>query len=361
MKKTLIYIFTVVLSIFFGFALMYGLKHFYPNLFIKTITGEQKVVNVIDDGISEGIKNVYNSVVVVESYKNGSSISTGSGFSFKKDNEYNYIMTNHHVISSASEIIITLEDGSEINAELVGSDAYSDIAVLKVKNEEKLLVSKIGVTSDIDVGDTVFAVGSPMGKSFANTVTRGILSGKNRMVETTISGTNEDWIMNVMQTDAAINPGNSGGPLCNVSGEVIGINSLKIVKSSVEGLGFAIPIEDALSYAESIIKNGKIVRGYIGIKMLNANETFQLMRNNIVIDKDVTSGVVVVEVLKDSPASKSGLKSNDVIVKINDDEIKNISSFRYYLYKYNIGDTIKISVYRNGKIEELSIKVESSE
>ncbi len=361
MKRALTYIVTIILSIFVGCTLMYGLIYFFPNTIIKTITKEQKVVNVVDDGIAEGINNVYSSVVVVETYKSNSLVSTGSGFAFKKDDKYTYLMTNNHVISSGNKIILTLENETEAEATLVGTDAYSDIAVLKVANTDKLTVANMGDTSEMEVGDTVFAIGAPMGKTFANTATRGILSGKNRMIETSVSGSaSYDWIMNVMQTDAAINPGNSGGPLCNASGEVIGINSMKIVESSVEGLGFAIPIEDALSYANSLIKNGKITRGYIGIEMINATETFQLLREGINLDDKVESGVVVADVIDDSPAKTSGLKTGDVIVKLNDYNIDNISEFRYYLYKYQVGDTITLLVYRDGKTEGIKVKIASS-
>lgn len=357
MKKKAIYFFTIIFSIFLGCALMYGIIYYFPNTIVKTITQEERNVTVIDEGISEGITNVYNSVVVVESYSKGSVASTGSGFAFKKIGKYTYLMTNHHVISGASDIIITLADGTEIKANLVGSDAYADIAVLKIENNDSLTVASIESTNDLEVGDTVFAVGAPLGKDFINTVTRGILSGKDRMVETTISDTGEKWIMNVMQTDAAINPGNSGGPLCDVSGNIIGINSLKIVESSVEGLGFAIPIDDALKYADSIIENGKIIRGYIGIQMLNANETFQLARNNITIDNNITDGVVVVEVINDSPAETSGLKSGDIIMKINDNSVTSISKFRYYLYKCDVGETVELLIYRNDETKTIKIKV----
>lgn len=360
MKRVISYIITVIFSIFLGCTLMYGIIYFFPNTIIKTIMQEKKIVNVVDEGISEGIKNVYNSVVVVETYKNNNLSSSGSGFAFKTDSDYIYVMTNHHVISKGETIIITLADTTELTATLVGSDAYADIAVLKVGKNDKLQEVKTESIENVKVGDTVFAVGSPMGKSFSNTVTRGILSGKNRLVQTTINNTNEEWIMNVVQTDAAINPGNSGGPLCDVSGNVIGINSLKIVESSIEGLGFAIPIEDALDYANSIIENGKIVRGYIGISMLDVNSKIQLLRNNIEIDDSIKKGVVIVEVFEDSPAEKSKLQKGDVILKINDNSINNISEFRYHLYKYKIGEEINLTIYRNEKTEIIKSIIEAS-
>ncbi len=353
------YIVVSILSITLGCLIMYGIMYLFPNTVVKTVTEEKKTVNVIDEGISEGIENIYNSVVVIETYKNNKVISTGSGFAFKEDKNIVYIMTNNHVVENGDKIILTLSNDEEIEAKLVGKDAYSDIAVLKVDKTNNLKVANLSSTEKIKVGDTVFAIGAPLGKQFKSTVTRGILSGKDRLVETT--NNNDSLLMNVMQTDASINPGNSGGPLCDASGNVIGVTSLKIVESSVEGIGFAIQIDDALNYANSLIENGKIVRGYVGIKMLNASETFQLMRNGITIDRNITDGVVIVEVINNSPASRAGLKEGDVIVKVGNKNVKNISEFRYYLYKHSVGEEVTISIYRNSKIENIKIKIQASE
>lgn len=353
------YIIVTILGIILGCLIMYGIMYLYPNNVVKTITEERKTVNVVDEGISEGINNVYNAVVVIETYKNNKVVSTGSGFAFKEINNETYIMTNNHVISGGSKVVLTLPDDEEIEATIVGSDSFTDIAVLKIASNNNLKIANLSSASKVKIGDTVFAVGAPLGKQFKSTVTRGILSGKDRLVETTSS--NEELLMNVMQTDASINPGNSGGPLCDASGNVIGVTSLKIVESSVEGLGFAIQIDDALNYANNLIVNGKIVRGYVGIKMINASETFQLLRNGISIDSSVTDGVVVVEVINDSPASRAGLKSGDVIVKVGKDDVKTIAEFRYYLYKYNVGDEVELTIYRNGKTEKIKVKIEESD
>ena len=163
-----------------------------------------------------------------------------------------------------------------------------------------------------------------------------------------------------MQTDAAINPGNSGGPLCNINGEVIGINSMKIVQTTIEGIGFAIPIEDAVMYAESIRENGKITRPYIGVSMINASNTMQLYYANIRLDEDLTEGVVVVEVEKGSPASKAGLKAKDVIVKVGDNKVSDIAEFRYRLYSHEVGSTIKLTINRDGKEKVVEVKLASN-
>ena len=352
------YIVVSILCLTLGGLIMYGVIYLFPNTIVKTVTEETKTVNVIDEGISEGIGNIYNSVVVVETYKNNRAVSTGSGFAFKEDKNITYIMTNNHVVDGGTKIVLTLPNDEEVEAKLVAKDSYTDIAVLKIEKNNNLKVAKLSNAENVKVGDTVFAIGAPLGKQFKSTVTRGILSGKDRLVETTSS--NEELLMNVMQTDASINPGNSGGPLCDVSGNVIGVTSLKIVESSVEGIGFAIQIEDALDYANSLIENGKIVRGYLGISMLNASETFQLIRNGISLDKEITDGVVIVEVIDGSPASKAGLKPEDVIIKVDNKNVKNISEFRYYLYKHKIGDEASITIYRNGDTKSIKVKLEAS-
>ena len=262
MKRVIIYIITVLFSICAGATLLYAADVYLIKE--KPEEPQDKNVIVTDEGISAGIENIYDAVVVIENYQKNKLTATGSGFIYTEDG---YIMTNQHVIDKATDIRVLLSNGERITAKLIGGDKYADIAVLQIDKEKVKKVAKLGSSEKTKLGDTVFTIGSPMSSAYAGTVTRGILSGKNRLVEVAIEGKTNDWIMNVMQTDAAINPGNSGGPLCNVNGEVIGVNSLKITKSEIEGIGFAIPIEEALEYANDI-KNGKKVEvAYLGIQM----------------------------------------------------------------------------------------------
>ena len=195
-----------------------------------------------------------------------------------------------------------------------------------------------------------------MGVNYKGSVTKGILSGKDRMVDVSLNNsTSTDYYMKVIQIDAAVNPGNSGGPLCDVSGKVIGIISLKIVQSEVEGMGFAIPIQDAVKYA-SIIETGKeVVRPYIGVGMLDLTNEYYLWQNRIMIPEGVDNGVAVVTVEKSSPADKAGLKKGDIIVKIGEEDVSSIAEFRYELYKYDVGNKVKISFYRNNKLQNVTI------
>ena len=307
MRKFISYVVTVIIGLLIGVGAVVGAMYLFPNnSVVRTIS--EKNVNITDTGISESVDKVKDSVVVIETYQKNTLAGTGTGFVYDTDDKYGYIMTNHHVIEGAETINITYSDDTETTAKVVGSDEYADIAVLKVDKDTIKSVATIGKSTDVKVGDTVFTIGSPMGKNFRGTVTRGILSGKDRMVSVSINGSSADWIMNVMQTDAAINPGNSGGPLSNANGEVIGINSMKIVQNTIEGIGFAIPIEDAINYANSLREDGKINRPYIGVSMLNATSTMQLAYAGIRLDKDITEGVVVVDVEKNSAGSKRRIR-----------------------------------------------------
>lgn len=356
MKKTII---ASITTFFIGCASMYMIIRAYP-LNISNINNNTNVVDrkftVSEIGLSTGINNVYDSVVVVQNYKNDKSNGIGSGFIYNNDG---YIMTNSHVIEGANNIKVMLMSGDAVDATIIGDDEYADIAVIKIDKKYVTKVATLGSSESINVGDTVFTIGSPISSEYYGTVTRGILSGKNRLVNVTVESSN-DWIMNVMQTDAAINPGNSGGPLCNANGDVIGINSMKLVQSQVEGMGFAIPIEDAISYANMIVNGEKIKRSYLGLRMVNVSSTYNFANEDIKIDSKVISGVAIIEILKDGPCNNTGLKKGDVITKIGDYKIKTVAELRYHLYKYKPNDKINIVVNRNGKVMSYKVTLGTS-
>ena len=360
MKKFILYFISILVAAILGAAGMYYV------IDMKTSANEdgtrtkiEKSVTVTDKGISDGIENIYDAVVVVENHQKNKLAGIGSGFIYDKEG---YIMTNHHVIEKAEELKVVLSNGETLSATLVGSDEYADIAVVKIDKKYVEKVAIIGSSEKANVGDTVFTIGSPMSSNYSGTVTRGILSGKNRMVEVSVSSSSNDWIMNVMQTDAAINPGNSGGPLCNVSGEVIGINSMKIVQSEIEGIGFSIPIEDAMEYANKIVKGIEIKRAYLGISMGDiSTSAYQLMRAGITIDPSITSGVIVFEASNDGPSGKAGIKKGDVITKIGNVEVKNVAELRYYLYKNKPNDKVDITIIRGTTEKVLKVTLGESD
>lgn len=313
---------------------------------VKNVTEE----TITETSIADAVKKVYDAVVVVETYSQGNLYSTGTGFVYKISDGKAFIMTNNHVIDGGDSVKVMLTDGTEIEATVVGGETYSDIAVLSTDSKNVKAKVEIGDTEKMEVGDTVFTVGSPEGAEYAGTVTKGILSGKDRLVAVSYSSNTSDYYMKVLQTDAAINPGNSGGPICNINGEVIGITNMKLVDNSVEGMGFAIPIEDALYYAAILETEGKVVRPYIGISMLDVSSgSYYLWQAGITIPDGVTEGVVIYGVENNSPASKAGLQKGDIVTSLGEKSISSLAEFRYELYKYKVGDELEIKYLRNGK------------
>ncbi len=325
---------------------------------VTTSTAKLTETNSISDAVSK----VYDAVVVVEVYSNNQLASTGTGFVYKKANGKAYLMTNNHVISGGKTVKVLFQNGDELEATTVGSDTYSDIAVLSVKDSDKIVAATTGASDKSKVGDTVFTVGSPEGSDYAGTVTKGILSAKDRLVEVALSNSEtSDYYMQVLQTDAAINPGNSGGPLCNTNGEVIGITNMKLVDDTVEGMGFAIPIEDALKVAEVLEKDGKVSRPYIGISMLDLSNSYYLWQSGIMVPENVDNGVAVVKVESNSPADKAGLKKGDIITKLAGKETKSLAEFRYELYKHSPNDSVEVTYIRDGKEQKTTLTLGKSE
>lgn len=343
-----------------GAAGMYGVIKLMPGTTI--VNKLEKEVTVNEQGIADAVEKVYDSVVVVENLKGGELQATGTGFIFKKsDNKY-YVMTNYHVINGASSVKIQLTNNKELNVEVLGGDSYSDIAILAFESKDDYSIAEIGSSTDARVGDTTFAVGAPVDSTtYSWSVTRGIVSGKDRMVKVTTSSqtTSSDYIMKVLQTDAAINSGNSGGPLCNSNGQVIGITNMKLVSNStsnIEGMGFAIPIEDAIDFANKIINGEDITRPTLGVSMLDISST-GLAYYNISVPDNVTNGVVIMSVSKNSAAEEGGLKKGDVILEIDNVKVTSSALLKYELYRHNIGDEITLKINRNGFEKTLKIKL----
>ena len=318
------------------------------------ITENRNVTITSEDSITESIKKVYDSVAVVNNYRAGRLTGYGSGFVYKKDDKYGYILTNNHVVEDASEVTVTLSNGEEVQAEVLGTDSYMDIAVVRIDEDQVLQVAEIGDSTEAKLGDTVFTVGTPVSTEYAGTVTKGIISGENREITITDNGTS--YMMEAIQIDASINPGNSGGPLVNINGEVIGINSVKLVESSIEGMGFAIPIEVAMSQIDKLENGEAIARPVIGVTLYDL-DSLPLIGSNIDIDDSVKSGVVVDSVERGSDAEAAGLQKDDVITKIDDVTVKGSAHLKYILYKHNIGDTVKLTIIRDGKEKELTLKL----
>lgn len=319
---------------------------------------------------TEAVKKVQNAVVSVINYgqnPNSDDLNSqdaisgeGSGVIYKKDKQYAYIVTNNHVVSGAASLDIQLADGSKVSGELVGADAYSDIAVIRIAASKAPAVAHFGDSSKVNVGETAIAIGSPLGTDYANSVTQGIISSLSRNVNLTTDD-GQAVSTNALQTDAAINPGNSGGPLINIEGQVIGITSSKISVSgeagvSVEGMGFAIPANDAVKIIEQLEKNGSVSRPALGIQMTNLSNLSSYGVNRLNIPDNVTGGVLVRSVQSGMPADGK-LQQNDIITKVDDTDINTTSDLQSALYSHSLNDNIKITYIRNGKEGTATIKL----
>lgn len=317
---------------------------------------ENRNVNITsNDSISESINKVYDSVVVVNNYQNGRLTGYGSGFVYKKEGNYGYVLTNNHVVEDASEIKLTLSNGEEVDAEVLGTDSYMDIAVLRMDGDAVLQVAQIGDSTEAKLGDTIFTVGTPVSTEYAGTVTKGIISGENREITVTDNGTS--YMMEAIQIDASINPGNSGGPLVNINGEVIGINSVKLVESSIEGMGFAIPIEVAMSQIDKLENGEAIARPVIGVSLYDLDSLPLVGNSDLRVDDSIKSGVVVNSVDSGSDAEAAGLQRNDIITEVDGTTVKSSAHLKYLLYKHNIEDSVKLTIVRNGNEKELTLKL----
>ena len=284
--------------------------------------------------------------------------SEGSGVIYKNENGYAYIVTNYHVIAKSQELEVLLADGTREKAEIVGSDQWTDLAVIRIANTNVTTVAEFANSDDVKVGETAIAIGSPLGSEFATSVTQGIVSATNRSVATDVDGDGqEDWVVTAIQTDAAINPGNSGGALINSAGQLIGINSMKISKSSVEGMGFAIPSNEVASIIKQLEADGKITRPALGISMVNLSSVNERVIERLNLPKDVKNGVVVAEVTANGSAKAAGLQSYDVIVEIDGQEIQGIQNLRKVLYSHKVGEKMEVTYYRNGKKQTTTVSL----
>ncbi len=267
----------------------------------------------------------------------------GSGIIYKEDG---YIITNNHVIedaaaASSAVVTVTLNDGSEYEAKIVGRDEVTDLAVIKI-DAKGLTPATFGDSSKASVGELAVAIGNPLGQEFAGSVTVGYISALNRSI--TVDGRT----LSLIQTDAAINPGNSGGALVNSKGEVIGINTVKITDTTVEGLGFSIPSNDALKIVEELMQTGKIVRPYVGIYGIDLDE-YTAKRNNLV------EGVYVYQVYTNSPASQAGITRGDIIVEFDGKKVTTKQELNDIKNSKSIGDKVKVKIYRGGKYEDIEL------
>lgn len=389
MKKYLKYAILFLFGFFGGLAgsLVVSLFQTNSSQVAGTNSSSEKVTvsNVNYDNetsVTEAVSTVQDAVVSVIGYEQNSGTidslfgsqnssgdltvsSEGSGVIYKKEGDYAYLVTNTHVIAGAQQIDIQLSSGEKVEGELVGSDTYSDIAVIKIDASKVTTVAEFADSDTIKVGETAIAIGSPLGAVYANSVTQGIVSSLSRTV-TTQSEDGQIISINAIQTDTAINPGNSGGPLINIQGQVIGITSSKITfvdassNVSVEGMGFAIPSNDAIAIINQLEESGKVIRPALGVQMIDlARLSSSQLQTAGLEDSDLTSGVLIISTQTGLPADGK-LERYDVITAIDGETIETTSDLQSALYKHSIGDSIEVTYYRDGQEKTVTIELTHS-
>lgn len=319
---------------------------------------ENKYVSFNED-ITDVVEQSINKVVGVSSLNTNRLLGTGSGAIIEVDNEDVYIVTNYHVIEDADQVNVIFANGREFESEIIGYDAFSDLALLRTDPDFSVNAFTIGESTPTKIGEWVLAIGSPLGLEFQSSVTMGILSGKDRILEVDLNGDGiEDWDMNVLQTDAAINPGNSGGPLINLKGEIIGINSMKIILQTVEGMGFSIPIDEAIPILNQLKEFGQVVRPVLGVTAVGVAEMTLYQKNALGISLDQSEGVFITHVMDESPAAKANIQEEDILVAFDGIRIQSFKQFRQLLYKKDIGDVVNVVVSRNNREITISVTLE---
>ena len=325
-------------------------------------SGNSKQVSVdIDSDLTGVVEKSTDAVVGITNLQRGQdfwsqsdtpqAIGTGSGVLYKKDNGKAYIVTNHHVVEDAEELEVTLDDGTKMQGKLIGSDVWTDLAVVEIDDKDITSTMEFGDSDALKRGETVIAIGNPLGLGFSGSVTVGVVSGKDRSIPIDINQDGSvDWQADVLQTDAAINPGNSGGALINMAGQLIGINSMKITEETVEGIGLAIPINLALPVIEQLEQTGEVNRPTMGVSLLDLRDIPVQQQSVLKLPEDVKNGVVVTEVFRNTPAQTAGVQKYDTIVEMDGEPIEDMVTLRKHLYnEKKVGDSMTMKVYREGK------------
>lgn len=334
----------------------------------KVTTKADKTVTIARDATATSAYNkVSDAVVSVLNFSQTGKdsfqeTSEGSGVIYKKSGDAAYVVTNNHVINGAAQIQVMLHDGQKVTATLVGKDAMTDLAVLKIAADKVTTTAAFGDSNKIQVGQKVLAIGSPLGSQYASSVTEGIISAKKRLVESSSEDGQNYGGSTVIQTDAAINPGNSGGPLINFAGQVIGINSMKLSSSasgtSVEGMGFAIPSNQVVDIVNKLVKYGQVTRPAIGIGLVELSAvTVDDQKSLLKIPDTVKGGVVVMSLTPNGPAAKAGIQKYDVITGIDGKTVTGQADLREELYKHDLNDTVTITYYHQAEKKTVKVKL----
>lgn len=330
-----------------------------PNLNLTDANVNDPVV-----GIVERVMPTVVSIISTSQGENStggiSSVGIGSGVIYQLDGKKARIVTNYHVVQNASHIQVILASGEQKKAQVIGKDMITDLAVVEVEAEGIKQTAEFGDSERLKPGETAIAIGNPLGLGFSQSITKGVISWPKRRIPVSIGGGGSyDWEYDVIQTDAAINQGNSGGALVNLSGKVVGINSMKISETGVEGLGFAIPINQVKATVDSLVLYGKVKRPYMGVTTVELNDHIEGVAE-LKLPSSVKNGLIVLETM--GPAKEAGLQTNDVIIELDGKPIGSTLELRKYLYEQRkIGDNVKVTFYRGSKKMSVAVTLGESQ
>ncbi|EIM07558.1 serine protease yyxA [Planococcus antarcticus DSM 14505] len=344
-----------------------------PTSTSESVSGLQTASTVVTSDVTKVVEETTDAVVGVSNLqvaqqnpfasqtgegKESQEAGVGSGVIYKKDGDIAYIVTNNHVVEGAEDVMVTLSDGTELDAEVLGTDVWTDLAVLKVPGESIKAVAEFGDSSVLQAGEPVIAIGNPLGLQFSGSVTTGVISGTERLVPIDINqdGT-EDWQSEVLQTDAAISPGNSGGALINAEGQLIGINSMKIAQNAVEGIGLAIPVNTAIPIIADLETEGAVERPSMGVAIVDLAEVpAQYRSSQLNLPTEVEGGIVIESVVEGSGAAAAGIEAYDVIVELDGNPVNSVLDLRQHLYnETKVSDVVKVKAFRNGELQNFEL------
>jgi len=319
---------------------------------------ENKVVQFTTD-VTEVVDRSLEKVVGISSYRQGVLFSSGSGAIYAFNNGVVSIITNNHVINNADSVQVIFANGRNFEGNVIGTDLFTDLAIITVEIDFTVIPFKFGDSSVSKVGEWVLAIGSPLGQEFQGSVTMGILSGKDRVIPVDLSGNGiPDWDMIVLQTDAAINPGNSGGPLINLAGELIGINSMKIILQTVEGMGFSIPVNELIPIIDQLEEFGEVIRPILGVSAVGISDMSLFQKNIYGIQLNQNTGLYITAVTPQGPASIAGIREGDIIIQFDGVNVQSFKQFRRLLYSKNVDDIIRIVVIRNNSQFTVNVRLQ---
>jgi serine protease Do len=306
--------------------------------------GERGTPEAVASTVSPAVVGIISRSIIQEWWGDRRSLveeASGTGVIFDRKG---YICTNNHVVSGAKELMVSLADGRKLRGKLVGADPVTDLAVVKVEAGEDLPVATLGDSDDLRVGQTAVAIGNPIGMEFQRSVTVGVISGLNRILQV------GEQLFKLIQTDAVINPGNSGGPLVNTSAEVVGINTIKIAMPKVEGMGFAIPINTAKPIITMLKTKGKISRPWIGVSLVSKAEASQYGIN-------FPRGLLVIKVIPGSPAADAKIQEGDIITQLDGQAVNDFPDLSRILRGKTVGDLMKITLQRDNSTEQVNVRL----